>query len=386
MGLLNNNEMQRAVLQRLLKRQRPLTLLLFLATLALWGVFPTEREYTRGYWFDENALMASAAPIDFHGDATASKLSKEFAAQPLSHRDTWLRLHLAQLGIVPQTHNFTVVDAMKKTIHGTNTYGIIKPSRASGDECLVLHVPLTMTEKGVANGKEKKTFEKKTLEEKEKITVAGKAEKESNAYAVGVALAMAKHIAAQNVWAKNVVILFTRAGRLGLRAFLDDYHSGSRSSVIGGGGGAMVQTHMHRAGSLQGAISLLMPSSHFRSVRLHLAGENGQLPNLDFLYSIIRTAPRVNLRAFVTGEDQRQYWGVLPKVERWKLGVNTMALHLREGASCAPPYPHSPFLGRHVPAITIQAEDSGEAADGKGVNRLGDMGRLAQATLRILNN
>lgn len=43
-------------------------------------------------------------------------------------------------------------------------------------------------------------------------------------HSAGIAMALMEEIAGQNVWAKNVVLLFTEAGRTGLNSWLQDYY------------------------------------------------------------------------------------------------------------------------------------------------------------------
>ncbi|CAL4128148.1 unnamed protein product, partial [Meganyctiphanes norvegica] len=354
MGLLTDPGVERSAVPAMLERHhRPVCLLLYLAGIG-WFLALAYNPLNHGTYFSENALLPGLVQGDFHGDSKArqylASLNVEAERNPNKMPHAWLAAHFTQLGLDTYTHNFTLEYPMKENtrFHGRNVYGILRASRSSSTEAVVVSAPYrppTSLMQGTAPS-------------------------------IALMLAMAHFFSEQVYWAKDIIFLVTEHEQLGIQAWLQAYHRVQS--------GANVLDHGDldgRAGSIQAAINLELHSEHVSHIDVKVEGLNGQLPNLDLVNLIHRLCQRENVHHTFKNRDDH------PRPETfhgWVHQLKTLWYMIATQATGVPNGNHGLFHRYGIAAVTLEGlQESGRIRRGASLHQLG---RVLEGICRSLNN
>lgn len=306
-----------------MRRLTLLSVLCYAAGIASVALYPRFAQRT---YVSENALLPGHAWVSFA--AADSAAASTVAAELRQHQQpSWqvVAARMAAAGMDPRVHG-----------NGTAVAGVLRAPRGDGREALALAARLSSPE------------------------------------SVGLLLAVAAHLSAQNWLAKDVVVVAAASGPA-LGAWLDDY-------VARGA----------RAGALQAAVCLDVPSAigraaRFRDVNVRLHGANGQLPNLDMLNVVVRIAAKTGFpgRIALDPSSTSPLLAMLPPAQRELAGF------MARQAAGLPTGDHAYFTRYRIDAITLTASVPVAAAAAAGAAAAvgqAEFGVLVVGLLRSLNN
>ncbi|XP_063870072.1 glycosylphosphatidylinositol anchor attachment 1 protein-like [Scylla paramamosain] len=372
MGLLTDPGMDRSPLPALLERHhRPLCVCLYVCG-CLWFLSLAHNALNHGTYFSENALLPGLVQGDFQGDSEAlhylQSLQEEAESHPSSMPHSWLVGQFTQLGLDTFTHSFTLQYPMGrgKNFTGRNVYAILRASRGSGTEALVVTAPYRPPA----------------------ALLPG------TAPSIALMLAMAKFFSRQVYWAKDIIFLVTEHEQLGAQAWLEAYHSPqplfpSQPNPASPSLSLLLSGDLEgRAGAIQAGINLEVHSAEVTHLDVKLEGLNGQLPNLDLVNLIHRLCQRENVpHTFKNRADHPRP----ESMEGWRHQLTTLLSMVTSQASGVPTGNHGLFHRYGVAAVTISGSGR-EAGGGVGVPirarsiSLQQVGRVLEGVCRSLNN
>ncbi|KAJ1949091.1 Glycosyl phosphatidyl inositol protein transamidase complex subunit [Linderina pennispora] len=331
----------------------PLLLVGLLWLLAL----PLENMARRAY-FSENAMMPAQADTGFGSQSDTQAMSQIDSAM-LAHMhidDASERQAQAvssvfdDLGLDTQIHRFEYDEVQGVGNHrGINVHGILRAPRSDGVEALLLAASWRTSDN------------------------------QTNLNAVRLMAGMAKYAQEQVYWAKDIILVVTDAGEIGIEKWLRAYHGEEPGLFV-------------RGGIIQAAMSLeLPPATKYRGMGLYFEGKTGQLPNLDFI-NIVQTISSIErMPAFLHGQktvDDQSWWDGYVRAAKLLLGqISAQAIGSSVGV-------HAPFLRYRIDALTLSGivDEHDKIDESAGVPRMPypwvmhNLGRTLESTLRSLNN
>lgn len=354
MGLLTDPGMERSRLPALLeKHHRPICVILYVLGI-LWFMALAHNSLNHGTYFSENALLPGLVQGDFHGDSQAwqylESLREEAEKHPSSMPYSWIAGQFTQLGLDTFTHNFTLHYPMgkEKIFTGKNVYGILRASRGSSTEAVVVSAPYRPPS-SVLQG---------------------------TTPSVALMLAMAHFFSKQVYWAKDLIFLVTEHEQLGAQAWLQAYHRTQS------GAGILVHGDLEgRAGAIQAAINLELHNSQVSHIDVKVEGLNGQLPNLDLVNLIHRLCQRENVHHTFKNRGDH------PRPETlhgWMHQLHTLFSMVASQASGVPTGNHGLFHRYGIAAVTVEGQQ--HQSQGWHSVSMHQLGRVLEGVCRSLNN
>ncbi|CAG8647362.1 24236_t:CDS:10 [Cetraspora pellucida] len=220
--------------------------------------FPSE-QYSKHTYISENALLPGQVNT-YYGwqqvfDATAYRdRIKSMSNSSNIEKINYIEGELRRAGLKTATQNFTAISS-GKVISGINVFGVLSSPRTDGTEALVLSAP---------------------WRSKDGVT--------TNINGIAAALSLGKFFKSTDYtyWSKDIIILITDGGEVGVQAWLESYHDHKQSGIE-------ASPLFLRSGAIQAAINLDFPgTSNYKALGLFFEGLNGQLPNLDLINTVVR--------------------------------------------------------------------------------------------------
>ncbi|XP_042219524.1 glycosylphosphatidylinositol anchor attachment 1 protein-like [Homarus americanus] len=354
MGLLTDPGMERSQLPALLEKyHRPICVILYVVGI-VWFMALAHNSLNHGTYFSENALLPGLVQGDFHGDSQAVQYLESLTEEAEKHASgmpyPWLAAQFTQLGLDTFTHNFTLHYPMgkDKIFTGKNVYGILRASRGSSTEAVVVSAPYRPPSSLL----------------------------QGTAPSIALMLAMAHFFSTQVYWAKDLIFLVTEHEQLGAQAWLQAYHRTQS------GAGVLDHGDLEgRAGAIQAAINLELHSSHVSHIDVKVEGLNGQLPNLDLVNLIHRLCQRENVHHTFKNRGDHPSPETL---QGWLHQLQTLLAMVASQASGVPTGNHGLFHRYGIAAVTVE----GQQQQGRGWRSvsLHQLGRVLEGVCRSLNN
>lgn len=324
----------------LIKRTR-ITGIFFYALATIGFLILPREDISRNIYVDENALMPGLAKRRFDDAATVNSIASALRGRSQSESISVVEEELFKLGLEVYEQNYTALPPISlgqqstPTILGRNIYGILRASRASTTEAIILLAPFH-----TRNGA-------------------------SNIYGIALTLSLAKYFRTKNYWAKDLIFLFASEGDLGVEAWMDAYLGEHRPGIVAGSLGG-------HSGVIQAVFNLELESPSFEFVEIVVGGTNGILPNLDMV--------DVAMHLCLVEGIQTTFHAPLPHDFSYQQSLKGMLLF---GAHLTPGLPtgnHALFLRHRIDAITIRG--IGNAQEEIIVK----LGRAMEGIIRSFNN
>jgi len=353
MGLLSNpsHKQLSPILIKFIGYQKLLSFSFYFASI-VWLICLSSRQYNAGTYFSENALLPGLVHSNYKEDFLARRyftsLKAEAERYPTGMPHSFISAQLKQLGLDTYTHNYSLQYPLgeNKVYTGRNVYGILRASRGASTEALVITAPyrppdstLTQTNAGIA-----------------------------------VMLSLAASFRKASYWARDIIFLVTEHEQLGIEAWLEAYHyTSSGANVIDFG-----QLDA-RAGSIQAAINLEIPTEKISHIDVRMEGLNGQLPNLDLVNLVHRLFQQ---ERFVTTLKEREDHPIPHSTDGWIYSAVSLLSLMSSQATGIPTGNHGLFHRFGIEALTI----AGMHKPGTYGSTFLSMGRALEGIMRSLNN
>jgi glycosylphosphatidylinositol transamidase len=185
---------------------------------------------------------------------------------------------------------------------------------------------------------------------------------ELNVGALSMNLGLARYLRRLSIWAKNIIIVFPEDGGNVLKNWVDSYHT----------------TLENTGGSIESAIVIDCPTSsdYIGFIELEYVGINGQLPNLDFINTIVQNADNELVKISINGTPYGQLWtdDYFSRLSSMLNGIFDIA-----SAGILNVKDHQYFSGWNIQAVTIRGKEGDS-------NDITSFGRIIDSTLRSVNN
>uniref|UniRef100_A0A1I8ES98 Glycosylphosphatidylinositol anchor attachment 1 protein n=1 Tax=Wuchereria bancrofti TaxID=6293 RepID=A0A1I8ES98_WUCBA len=285
-------------------------------------------EYNERMKVSENALLPALVTERFNYYHRISVfLEKLHSERNISN---YIKKQLLAYGIMTQTMQFTVtLPGFDQS--GKNVIGVVRASRSSSTEAIVVAVSMT----------------------------------ETNLEALAVVLALATYCREQIYWARDIQFIFVDNGLIGLTAYLAQYHQHHHSFLKSD------KLNFH-SGAIVGAFAVKVDGLLFDTVNIEHNMINGLLPNLDLINLMAKLADKYGVIPEVFNHGYQVSWWDL--AETTSKAMLSQAFNEKEGL-------HSIFGPYGIQAVTIHVKNIME-----GHASLTDLGRICEGALRSLNN
>jgi glycosylphosphatidylinositol transamidase len=183
-----------------------------------------------------------------------------------------------------------------------------------------------------------------------------------NVGALSMSLGLAKYFKRLSIWAKNIILVFPEDGGHTLRYWVDAYHTSLDNT----------------GGSIEAAIVIDCPISgdYIGHIEIDYSGVNGQLPNLDFVNTVVHVADAEGVKTSINGTPFGQLW-----TNDYPSRVNALINGIFEiaGAGVVRAVDAQSFSGWNIQAVTLRAKE-GRISD------ITAFGRVIESTFRSVNN
>ncbi|KAJ1943892.1 Glycosyl phosphatidyl inositol protein transamidase complex subunit, partial [Linderina macrospora] len=283
----------------------------------LWLLALPLDNMARRVYISENALMPGQADTEFGSTShiqamsliDSALLAHEHVKDPSERQAQAVGSVFEGLGLDTQIHRFNYDEVQGVGDHrGINVHGILRAPRSDGVEALLL----------AASWRTSDNY--------------------TNLNAVRLMAGMAKYAQEQVYWAKDIILVVTDAGEIGIEKWLRAYH------------GQEPGLHV-RSGIIQAAVSLdLPPAKKYNGLGLHFEGKTGQLPNLDFINTVQKISLIERMPAYLHGQEDVEsegWWDGYVRAARLLLGqISAQAVGSSVGV-------HAPFLRYRIDALTL---------------------------------
>ncbi|VBB34727.1 unnamed protein product [Acanthocheilonema viteae] len=281
-------------------------------------------EYNEHTKISENALLPALVTERFSYYQRISTFLKELHTE--SDISNYVEKQFLAHGVMTQTMRFTVT-LPGFNENGTNVVGVVRASRSSSTEAMLVAVSMTKT----------------------------------NLEALAVVLALATYCREQIYWARDIQFVFVDNGLIGLTAYLAQYHDHHHSFLQSD------KLHFH-SGAIVGAFAVKVKGSAFDTMNIEHNMINGLLPNLDLINLMAKLADKFGLIPEVFHHGyQESWWDIAGTTSKAMLN---QAFNEKEGL-------HSIFGPYGIQAVTIHAKSVME-----GHASLTDLGRICEGALR----
>ncbi|KAK6107007.1 Gaa1-like GPI transamidase component family protein [Brugia pahangi] len=285
-------------------------------------------EYNEHMKVSENALLPALVTERFSYYHRISTFLDKL--RPERNISDYIEKQLLAYGIMTQTMRFTVtLPGFNES--GKNVIGVVRASRSSSTEAIVVAVSMT----------------------------------ETNLEALAVILALATYCREQIYWARDIQFIFVDKGLIGLTAYLVQYHQHHHSFLQSD------KLNFH-SGAIVGAFAVKADGLLFDTVNIEHNMINGLLPNLDLINLMAKLADKYGVIPEVFNHGYQVSWWNL--AETTSKAMLSQAFNEKEGL-------HSIFGPYGIQAVTIHVKSVME-----GHASLTDLGRICEGALRSLNN
>lgn len=310
-----------------------ISLLLTLFSIVFMITLPLDGQYRRTY-ISENALMPGQAHAFFresewnHVRGYRNEVVNMMNL-PLTERNLILRNLLDSMGYKTDILNFTdpITGVEKPTL-----YAIYHVPKGDDTEAMVLTSPWYNDDN------------------------------ELNIGSISMTLGLARYFRRLSIWAKNIIIVFPEDGGLVLRNWVDSYHTSLD----------------HTGGSIECALVIDCPTSsdYIGFIELEYSGVNGQLPNLDYINTIVQVSDNEGIKVSLNGTPFGQLWtnDYFSRLNSMINGVFDIA-----SAGILMKKDHECFSGWNIQSITLRGKE-GDSID------ITSFGRVVESTFRSVNN
>eukprot|EP01134_Creolimax_fragrantissima_P000660 CFRG0660T1 len=279
MGLLGDLVRKKKLVCLLFRHHTLLSLICYVVGIAWFFQLRLPHNIGREY-ISENALLPGVANVRFgkYNDAPKvefmyQKLTKALLRDDIHRSESppidFVTSMLKPYGLEVYSQDFNVSylvgsASYPKTVTGTNVFAIMRPARADGKEALLLNIPY-----GLSYG-------------------------ERNDHGLALAMTLMIFFQNQKYLSRDIVLLVSDQGYSGMEAWLDGYHSSpirtsATNRVIS------YDPVRVRAGQLIAGLSIELYSNKISTIDVRYEGTNGQLSNLDLIYSIVRIGRSLNI-------------------------------------------------------------------------------------------
>ena len=337
----------------LFRHYQPLSWLCYILGLALLLLLPHPL-YNNKTYFSENALLPGLVTSHYDQDRAAqayhSALQEENQKYPGHAPFPWLEAQFRQLGLEVHHQPFSVAYplAQGRNFTGTNVYAILRAPKASSTEALVLCAP------------------HRPPNSPHQSTDAG----------IAVLLSVAKFFRSQIYWAKDIIFLVTEHEFLGTQAWLEGYHG------VSYGKGVLTPGPLPaRAGSIQAAVNLEIPTEFPTHINVKVLGLNGQLPNLDLVNLVNRLVQREGMHTMFQGTEDHSRPDSLTGYLR---SLRTLTNMMTGQATGVPTGNHGLFHRFGIEAVTLEGRTVNSRK--RSPADFHTLGRVVEGTFRSLNN
>jgi glycosylphosphatidylinositol transamidase len=334
----------------LIRRRKPLGILLYLCGLVYLGMLPRD-EFNRRSFVDENALMVGLVRREFRDSQSISDFAEELA----DFRDdqeglmVWLEASFSRIGLEVYSQNYSAVlpavaGPQAASVSGRNVYGVLRAGRASSAESLVFSAP------------------------------SGEA---ANTHGLAVMLSLAKYFKSKNYWAKDIIFLVTTGGEIGVQAWINSYMGDAVKGINAG-------PLPGRSGAIQAVINLEIDSPKIEYAGLLIEGVNGILPNLDLVHVLTHLSEMEGIpSALHMGWEGIRSHGRYSNADFSDSAhkLYTVASLMAHQAPGLPLAGHAPFLRHRIDSVTVRGMGSGPTA-----KPLLNLARALEGSFRSLNN
>ncbi|KAG9304501.1 hypothetical protein G9A89_020065 [Geosiphon pyriformis] len=340
---------RRRLLWRALKTWVPrLRFLLYAVGVGWLFILPSD-QYNKHTYISENALLPGQVNTHYswpqvHEANVYRENIKSFSNSSFE-RFAYVEAELRKAGLKTGKQNFTV-ETSGKVISGVNVFGIITAPRGDGTEALVLSAPWVS---------------------KDGLTV--------NINGVAAVLSIGSFFQKHTYWSKDIIILITDGGEIGVQAWLESYHDYHRSDIV-------ACPLLLRSGVIQAAVNLDLPGTNdYRALGIFYEGVNGQLPNLDLINTIVRIT-RVSFHIPIMLHDSGHIYWVNDYGDYYSSLYN-LALTMKYQALGHSTGSHGLFLRYKIDAVTLY----GKTLEGTYQPFMFlEIGTVVESTFRSLNN
>nr|CRZ26113.1 BMA-HPO-3 [Brugia malayi] len=283
-------------------------------------------EYNEHMKVSENALLPALVTERFSYYHRISAFLDKL--RPERNISDYIEKQLLAYGIMTQTMRFTVtLPGFNES--GKNVIGVVRASRSSSTEAIVVAVSMT----------------------------------ETNLEALAVILALATYCREQIYWARDIQFIFVDKGLIGLTAYLAQYHQHHHSFLQSD------KLNFH-SGAIVGAFAVKADGLLFDTVNIEHNMINGLLPNLDLINLMAKLADKYGVIPEVFNHGYQVSWWNL--AETTSKAMLSQAFNEKEGL-------HSIFGPYGIQAVTIHVKSVME-----GHASLTDLGRICEGALRFI--
>ncbi|CAI8038880.1 Glycosylphosphatidylinositol anchor attachment 1 protein [Geodia barretti] len=315
----------------LIKRRKPLGILLYLCGLVYLGMLPRD-EFNRRSFVDENALMVGLVRREFRDSQSISDYAEELADFGVDQEGlmVWLEASFSRIGLEVYSQNYSAVlpavaGPQAASVSGRSVYGVLRAGRASSAESLVFSAP------------------------------SGEA---ANTHGLAVMLSLAKYFKSKNYWAKDIIFLVTTGGEIGVQAWINSYMGNAVKGINAG-------PLPGRSGAIQAVINLEIDSPKIEYARIMIEGVNGILPNLDLVHVLTHLSEMEGIpSALHMGWEGVRSHGRYSKPDLSDSAhkLYTVASLMAHQAPGLPLAGHAPFLRHRIDSVTVRGVGSGPTA------------------------
>ncbi|GES81320.1 GPI transamidase component Gaa1 [Rhizophagus clarus] len=323
---------RRRKLFRTLKKWISKLRFLLFAVGACWLFILPSEQYHKHTYISENALLPGQV------NTVGQLINKQRKA-------AYIENELRKAGLKTAMQNFTANISGNK-IYGTNVYGIFNAPRADGTEALVLSAPW-------------KSKDGETI----------------NTNGIAAALSIVKFFKGYTYWSKDIILLITDGGEVGVQAWLESYHDHPRSVIS--------STPLFlRSGAIQAAINLDFPSTNdYKALGIFFEGVNGQLPNLDLINTVIRVCRSSYSIPIMLHDSGHHYFNF--DNGNYYDSLHNLLQTMKHQSLCHPTGSHGLFFRYKIDAITLYGHSTAHTPN---LFSFMEIGSIVESTFRSLNN
>ncbi|XP_065065367.1 glycosylphosphatidylinositol anchor attachment 1 protein-like isoform X2 [Rhopilema esculentum] len=342
MGLLSDPEMRKKLRQFLDRWRTPLSILGYVGGL-LWLVFLASDDFNARTYISENALLPALVETKYSEEHTAHRhydqLSEICKINFLEGEFIERQMVSAGLEVFHQNVSCLNGQGIRK-----NIYGILRSTRSSGVESLVLNVPNRPNCR--SNG------------------------------ALALLFSLIDHFKVQNYWAKDIIFLVSGGDLCGVPAWLASYHGETQKP------GIQASDLKGHAGKIQAAIVVDFPNAAINGFDVLYEGSNGLEPNLDLISMTFAVSRSEEIPIKLHNQDtyDNRY---AHKSEEFQSCLGTLARCILRLASGYPTGEHGYYVKYRIEAVTLR--NSAVEKYGKEAS-FNEMGRTVEGIFRSLNN
>eukprot|EP01147_Barroeca_monosierra_P011271 gene11271-7835_t len=336
MGLLTDERRQRRIIGKVLEYENVVIVVLVAVSIMSLPLLCLN-EINQSVALQENALLPGMASSTLKSSYVTqveqlSELLHSISVRNATQTSTlkFLEDELLNFGLIP----FRQVYSDRSGDNLSNVYTIISPG-GDGTEAIVIHAPI----------------------------------QSDNVIGIAAAMVLGRHIRGeQNIWAKDVVLLFTSNGHDGVAAWTSAYVDGQLPVPV--------------TGAIESGLTLHITSASFDSIQLDLQGFNAQMPNMDLVLAILASNVPIVLEHQALTPAPRDTLGI------FRLHFQILLKSIFQQAMCLPRGYHAALLNVNIPIVTVSVNSRFQKGQHQGKSRYTIHSYLItiENALRAMNN